>query len=363
MIPVATATGSLLQDSATNCLTKVHWLDILPVHLSSSGQSICIKLLALNVNLRNTEIFCEIATHQSFSKAASARQISQPAVSQALQQLEEHLGVELIDRSQRPIQMTAVGSVYFERCQRWLRDYREIEDSVHKYCGRLTGRVRIASIYSVGLLQMADYVDRFRREYPEVDLSLDYARPDDVYSQVLRDEVDLGIVSFPRDGGDVGCLPWQDQMMVLAVACEHAFARRESIQFSELSGQNVVAFTNDLVIRRKTEKLFKAAHLTVNTVHQFDNIETIKRAVEINLGVAILPLATLKRELEFKTLKAIPFSDCNFVRPLGIIHKRHKHLTRAAEKFVELLHDDIQSRETSSTPTKVLNGSTSEFAQ
>lgn len=319
--------------------------DMLPSHLFNSGHHICKSLLASLVNLRNTEIFCEIATLQSFSKAASARQISQPAVSQALQQLEEHLGVTLIDRSQRPIQLTAAGVVYFDRCQRWLQDYREIEDSVHEFSGRLTGKVRVASIYSVGLLQMADYVSRFRFEYPDADLTLDYSRPDDVYSQVLRDEVDLGIVSFPRDGGDVSCVEWQNQEMVLTTACEHRLADRASVSISELNGENIVAFTNDLMIRRKTEKLFKKFNLNLNVVHQFDNVETIKRAVEINLGVAILPLATLRRELEFNTLKAIPFSDCDFIRPLGIIHKRHKHLSRAAEKFVELLLEDLSPDE------------------
>ncbi len=305
------------------------------------------------------EIFCEIATHRSFSKAASARQISQPAVSQALQQLEEHLGVMLIDRSQRPIELTSAGGVYFERCQKWLGDYRAIESDVHQYSDRLTGRLRVASIYSVGLLQMADYTQRFRSDYPHVDLSLEYARTDDVYSRVLRDDVDLGIVSFPKDGGEIGCVPWQDQEMVLAVAHEHPFAHLDSLLLSELSGQNMVSFTNDLVIRRKTEKLLKKSHVSVNIVHQFDNLESVKRAVEINLGVAILPLATLRRELEFETLKAIPFSDCDFVRPLGIVHRRHKHLSRAAEKFVELLHEDLPPDEVTSIKTPAISSAIS----
>lgn len=313
--------------------------------LLSDGPFICKYLSEVALNLRNTEIFCEIATHRSFSKAASARQISQPAVSQALQQLEEHLGVALVDRSQRPIELTAAGSIYFERCQKWLDDYRAIEDEVHQFSGRLTGRVRIASIYSVGLLQMADYVNRFRLEYPDATVSLDYAQPDEVYSRVLRDDVDIGIVSFPRDGGEIGCLPWQDQEMVLAVACDHPFAGREQVQLADLEGQKVVAFTNDLTIRRETERLLKKAHVNVNVVNQFDNLETIKRAVEIDLGIAILPLATLRRELEFGTLCAIPFSDCHFVRPLGIVHRRHKHLSRAAEKFIELMHEDLPADE------------------
>jgi len=292
------------------------------------------------VNLRNTEIFCDIATHRSFSKAAVSRQISQPAVSQALQQLEDEIGVVLIDRSKRPIELTAAGSVYFERCQKWLLDYREIEDAVHRCSGRVVGKVRVSSIYSVGLLQMSSYVMRLRTEYPDIELHLDYGHPDAIYRRLQRDEVDLGIVSFPRVGGEIGSIPWQNQEMVLAVAATHPWAQREQISIKEIDRSDFVSFTADLTIRRKIEKLLKNADVSVNVTHQFDNVETIKRAVEIDLGVSILPLPTMRREMEFGALHAIPLTDVKFVRPLGIVHKRHKHLSRAAEKFVELLRED-----------------------
>lgn len=320
-------------------LTRLNADDIFRQRLSIHGSCIVFRLSGDLLNLRNTEIFCEIATHRSFSKAAAARQISQPAVSQALQQLEEHIGVELIDRSQRPIQLTAAGTIYFERCQKWLEDYRSIEDAVHQYSGRIVGRVRVASIYSVGLLQMSSYLDRFQAACPDVTVKLDYAQPDEIYARVLRDDVDLGIVSFPRDGGDLGCRPWLDQEMVLAMSPQHELTGHDSLSIQEIDGVDMVAFTNDLTIRRETDRLLKKYHVSTNIVHQFDNLETVKRAVEIGLGVAILPLPTLKRELEFQSLLAIPFSDCRFVRPLGIVHRRHKHLSRAAEKFVELLQE------------------------
>ena len=280
-------------------------------------------------------------------------------MSQALQQLEDQLGVTLVDRTQRPIELTSAGAVYFERCQRWLDEYREIEDEIGQLSGRITGRVRVASIYSVGLLQMSGYVRRFREEFPEVDLKLDYSQPDEVYERILRDDVDLGIVSFPRDSGDVGCISWCEQEMVLAVATDHELANRKTIELSQLSEIDLVAFTKNLTIRRETEKRLRQANVEFTVVHQFDNLETIKRAVEINLGVAILPLATLRRELEFETLKAVHFSDCTFVRPLGIVHRRHKHLSRAADKFVGLLHEDFSADEATPKPAAAIG---SQFA-
>ena len=292
------------------------------------------------MNIRNVEIFCDIAAHRSFSKAATGRNISQPAVSQALQQLEEDLGVELVDRSKRPIDLTPAGMFYFQRCQKWLLDYQEIEDAVQKHTGMVSGRLRVASIYSVGLLQMSSYVKKLRSDHPAIELRLDYAQPDEIYNRLMRDEIELGVVSFPKDGGDIGCIPWQNQQMVPAIGPGHRLAGQRSLSVGDLDGEDFIAFTADLTIRQKTGKLLKEHDVSVNIVQQFDNVETIKRAVEIDLGVAILPLPTLRRELEFGTLSAAHFQDASFSRPLGIVHRRNKHLSRAAEKFVELLHED-----------------------
>lgn len=306
------------------------------------------------MNLRNTEIFCEIATQRSFSKAAAARDISQPAVSQALQQLEEQIGATLVDRSQRPIALTAAGQIYYERCQRWLEDYQEIEDAVHACVGRIVGRVRVASIYSVGLLQMSGYVNRFCELYPDVKVDLSYAQTDEVYNRILRDECDVGIVSFPRDGGDIGCIRWQDQEMVLAVSPEHELAPFNELKLGQLDQQDFVSFTADLTIGRHVERLLKTRQVCVNIVHRFDNVENVKRAVEIGLGAAILPLVTMRREIEFGTLRAISLVDVDFVRPLGIVHRRNKHLSAAAEKFVELLRTDCQSDESCRMPENLV---------
>ncbi len=289
------------------------------------------------IHLRNAEIFCDVITHHGFSRAAEIRQISQPAVSQAVQHLEEHLGVKLIDRSRRPPELTPAGEVFFERVRKWLDEYRDIEDSLQKFKGKVAGRLRIVSIYSVGLLQMAAYRQRFLVEHPDVELKIEYTNPDDVYSRLLRDEADLGIVSFPRDGGDISCIEWLKQPMVLVVPPEHLFASLAQISVQQLMSREFVGFTSDLTIRRATDQILRKQNVTVNVVHQFDNVENVKRAVEIGEGIAILPEPSVQREVKDGLLVAIPFSDLEFTRPLGIVHKRNKSLSMAAEKFVALL--------------------------
>lgn len=293
------------------------------------------------MHLRNVEIFCDTVVHRSFSKAAEARGISQPAVSQAIQQLEDRLGLTLIDRSKRPLELTSAGRVYYDGCRKLLDDFRDVEGRVQQLNGRIIGRVRIAAIYSIGLLQMAEYAQEFEARYPEVDLRLDYLHPDDVYSRVRSDEADLGLVSFPKDGGDVASIPWQLQEMGLVVPPRHPLAGQSLRKLADLQGATFVGFTPDLTIRRETDRLLKKHRVSVELIHEFDNVENIKRAVEIGAGAAILPLATVRREVDAGLLVAIHLQDVQFIRPLGIIHKRHKHLSTAAERFVQLLCEEL----------------------
>lgn len=292
------------------------------------------------MHLRNVEMFCEVAHRRSFSKAAEAQSVSQSAASQAVLQLEDKLGTQLIDRSMRPLGLTPAGEIFYNGCRKLLDGFRNVEDKVRRMSDAVAGRLRVAAIYSVGLLQMDAYVRRLKELYPQAELKLAYLHPDDVYARVANDEADLGLVSFPKDGGDYGCIPWQSQPMGLVVPCDHPLASKRKLKANDLVGESFVAFTPELRIRRRIDRWLKEARVSVNVVHAFDNIENIKRAVEIGSGVAILPEPTVTREVDIGTLKFLPIKDVAWERPLGIIHRRNKSLTTVADKFVELLHED-----------------------
>jgi DNA-binding transcriptional LysR family regulator len=289
------------------------------------------------MHLRNVEIFCDVVTQGSFSKAAIEHEVSQSSASQAVHILEKRLGCRLIDRSKRPFELTAAGQIYYEGCRKILESIRHVEDRVQQMRNKVIGRVRLASIYSVGLLQMDTYAKRYKSEFPDVVLQLDYLHPDAVYSRILNDESDLGIVSFPRAGGEIASVAWQNQEMVLVVPRGHRYADRTSIAPPELDGESFVGFTSELTIHKHMDRWFKQAKITVDFVHVFDNVENIKRAVEIGSGVALLPAPTVRREAETGSLSAISIEGVPWHRPLGIIHRRNRKLTNPARKLVELL--------------------------
>ena len=289
------------------------------------------------MHLRNVQIFCDVVCQRSFSKAAKMHGVSQSLASQAVNMLEKQLQTQLIDRSKRPLELTPAGQVYFDGCRELLDSFREIEDRVQQMQDKVVGRVRMAAIYSVGLLQMDAYIKRYSELHPAVELWLDYLHPDEVYARIRSDEADMGLVSFPRDGGEISSIRWQDQEIVLAVPPGLRLAERTSAPVSELNGEACVTFTPELTIRKQIDRWLRRASVSVAVVHEFDNIENIKRAVEIGSGIALLPIPTMRREIEIGSLRAISLEDVDWCRPLGIVHKRHKTLSAAASKFVELL--------------------------
>lgn len=297
--------------------------------------------------LRTVELFCDVVALRSFSKAASEWDVTQSSVSQAIAALEKRLGVQLIDRSKRPFELTSAGVVYHEGCRSLLASFRGLEDRVRKMVDKVVGRVRIAAIYSVGLSEMDRYVARFRELYPDVELRFDYLHPDEVYRRVQADEADLGLVSFPKEGGEFTTQEWQQQPMVLVVPPDHKLVdeglEQSGVSVLALEGEDFVCFTEELKIRRQIDRWLKAAKVDVNEVHAFDNIEHIKRAVEIGSGVSVLPEPTVRREVEAGTLVSLPLKDVSWHRSVGVIQRRHKTLSTAASKFKELLKASVDS--------------------
>jgi len=289
------------------------------------------------VNLKSLKVFCDIVSRRSFSRAAEENGISQSGASQVVGQLEQRLGVQLIERSKRPLVPTREGQVFFDGCRKIIARYEALEDEVRTLHEEVAGRVRVAAIYSVGLHHMSRYVQEFMSRHPKANVRLEYLHPDRVLESVEQGQADVGIVSYPRSSRSIEAEPWREEPMVLVCAPGNPFAGRVQAALRELDGQRMVGFDSDLVIRHEIDRAMTAHDAEPNVVMEFDNIETIKRAVEIDAGVALLPEPTIGRELAAGTLCMVRLAGEELVRPLGIIHARGKPLPPTAERFVELL--------------------------
>jgi DNA-binding transcriptional LysR family regulator len=289
------------------------------------------------MQFESLKVFCDVARQRSFSQAAQANDLTQSAVSQVVLQLEKRLGVQLVNRSTRPLQLTELGRVYYEGCKVLVEQYLELEASVRSAQARLDVTVQVAAIYSVGLGDLGRYVERFAALQPEARVQVEYLHPDRVYERVGDGSADLGLVSFPRRSAKLLALPWREEEMVLACPPGHALARNLAVQPAQLQGEKFVAFCKGLSVRREVDRFLRDHGVAVEVAMEFDNIESIKKAVEIASGVALLPEPTLQREVRARTLVAVPLYGVRLVRPLGIIYARHHHLSTAALRFIDLL--------------------------
>ena len=300
------------------------------------------------MHLESLKVFCDVAGLRSFSRAADENGMSQSGASQAVHQIEDRLGVKLIDRSKRPFVLTPAGQLYYKNCRRLLDRYFALEEEVKSHQDKVAGHVHVASIYSIGLSHMNQFVKGFIADYPQSNVQIEYQHPHRVTQLVENDQVDLGLVSYPASTRSIEAIPWREEPMVVVCAQDHRFSQYSSIALAELDGIDFVGFDEGLQIRRSIDRALAESCVGVNVVMQFDNIETIKRATETGAGITVLPEPTVDREIRLGSLVAIPLSDKPMVRPLGVIHRRGKEQNRTARRFIDMLLEQVR-------PTVVIN--------
>jgi DNA-binding transcriptional LysR family regulator len=289
------------------------------------------------MNLSNFKLFCDVVRYKSFSRGAAINGITQSAASQTINSLEREVGVQLIDRRKRPFILTAEGEIYYQGLCEILHQYETTKASIENLRNNVSGTVRVAAIYSIGLHDMNEVMQRFMTLYPKAKVCLEYQLPSKIYDAIVNEEADIGIVSYPVEDHDLSVIPLRSENMALVCHPEHHLARLETVSPDQLDGEDFVSFDRELAISRELERFFRKQNISVRKVMEFDNVETIKQAVEIGAGVTILPEPTVRRDAQRGTLAAITLQNCDMQRPIGIIYQHRKIFTPAITRFIELL--------------------------
>jgi DNA-binding transcriptional LysR family regulator len=303
------------------------------------------------MHLRFLKIFCDIVDMRSFSRAAKANSVSQSNASQIVHQLEDRMGVQLIDRSTRPFVVTPEGKRFHEGARVIVQRYDDLEREVRSLHEAVVARLTVASIYSVGLAHMSGCLREFLAAHPKADVRLEYLHPHRVYETVDNGQADIGLVSYPEESPSLATIPWRTEPMVLVCHPLHSFAKQRSVPLESLQGEPFVAFQAGLKIRDEIDRAFAMRKVWPRVEHELDNIEVMKQVIiETGVGVSVLPRPTVAREVEFGTLVQIPFEGEPLARPLGIIHRRDRKLSETAQQFIQLL----QSQATPATEVSAL---------
>jgi DNA-binding transcriptional LysR family regulator len=290
-----------------------------------------------HMQLETLKVFCDLVECGSFSQAAVRNFITQSAVSQQIRALESRFNTPLLVRQGRSIHPTEAGRILYEGAQGILDQLERIDLQLQSRGEEMVGNVRIATIYSVGLYEMSQVIKTFLKAYPKVNLHVEYCRANRVYEECQKGGADIGIVTYPKPRKGLEVIPLPADKLILICAPQHPFARRRQIDMRMLHGQNFVAFERDIPSRRALDQIFREHEVKVRVIMELDNIDTIKHSVEIGVGVSIVPLFSVQREVQSGTLAQVHFKGQTFLRPLGVIVKSKRAMIPAAKKLIELL--------------------------
>jgi DNA-binding transcriptional LysR family regulator len=294
------------------------------------------------MQIESLKVFCDLTETESFTKAAQINGVTQSAVSQQISSLERQFKSLLIERSKKKFRLTREGQVLYDYSKQIIATYDALHSKLQEIKDIISGTIRVATIYSIGLHDLPPYVKRFLKSYPTVNIHVEYRRANQVYEDVLGNVVDLGLVAYPTKDAKLEIIPIKKDPLVLVCHPHHPLAKAKGIKLKTLAGQKFIGFEPDIPTRKAIDKVLREHSVEVNHVMEFDNIETVKRAVEIDAGIAIVPQSTITQEIQKQTLASLPIDDAEMYRPLAAIYKKTKVLSPALKQFLAILKEETK---------------------
>lgn len=290
------------------------------------------------MQIETFRVFKDLVETASFSRAAESNGITQSAVSQQVRAIEKRFQVRLIERGRRFFSLTPEGKAFLVASREILDAYDNLDSRIQEISHVISGEVRVATVLSIGLHELPPGLHAFRKSHPAVEVRVDYCRSNEVYGAVMEGRCDLGLVAYPaRKRGLQVMTFWRDQLVVVCAPTHRLAKRRRKLKLEDLAGVKFVAFEPDLPTRKEVDRRLRQHGVRIKPILEFDNIETVKRAVEIEDGVSIVPAICVREEVASGHLVAMEIDAPDMWRPLGAIMKSSSVSAPAVKEFLSML--------------------------
>ena len=288
------------------------------------------------------KVFLTVATEKSFSRAGEKLLRTQPAVSLAIQRLETELQEKLIDRSGKDLILTDSGQIVLEYARRFENIERDLTDALKELRDHSAGRLSIGANESTALY-LLKHIEGYRRLYPKVKVEVRRSLSSKVPSQLIDGDLELGIISYdPDDDRLVSTVIYRDHL-AFVVSPQHRFANRDEVSITELGMETFVAHNVISPYRAMVIKAFQSYKVPLNMDVEMPTIETIRRMVQRNEGVAFLPRMCVEQEIEQGVLCEVRVPELRMERPIRLVHPAKRALSHAARAFLELVRGNTAS--------------------
>jgi LysR family transcriptional regulator, transcriptional activator of the cysJI operon len=292
------------------------------------------------MQIENLKLFCDLVETQNFTRAAKRNSITASAVTQMLHHLERDAGEMLILRGSHKFQLTRAGETYYQYASEIVRLYADAVRRVQEVGDTIGGGVELGVCHSILLHQLPPCLKQFQRDFPAVQINVRHGLIDRVHGQVLENTVDLGLVCYPRRLPGLAVDPFRHERLVLVCHPQHPLATRTTVTVPDLKGCQFVAW-NEIRWSPFLRNVPNCQRHLFAPHRECDQVEPVKRMVEMDAGVAILPEALVQSEVASQTLVAVPFADGGRTEPLAVIYREQKKLTPAMINFINALKQSV----------------------
>ncbi len=282
------------------------------------------------------KVFLTVATERSFSRAGEKLLRTQPAISIAIQRLESDLKEKLIDRSGRELLLTDAGRVVLEYARRFQHLEADLENSLRELKDNYAGRLSIGANESMSLY-LIELIERYRRIFPKVKIQVRRSESSKIPSQLLDGELELGVISYePADDHLLSEVIYTDRL-TLIVSPQHRFSNRPEVSITELDMETFIAHNVLSPYREAVLREFQRYKVPINMDVEMPTVETIRRLVQDNEGVAFLPRMCVEQELRQNLLREVKVKELNLERKIRLVYPGRRALSHAAKAFLEVV--------------------------
>lgn len=291
------------------------------------------------MDIKHMKYFVEVVDQKGMTNASKSLYIAQPTISKAIKDLEKELDMTFFDRSKRQLVLTDAGKVFYKKCKEILTLYKDLPKEISSLLGLETGHISIGLSAVMNMNKFIHILGEFHQEYPNVTYNLVEKGGKMIETQLINDEIDIGITTIPVDQDIFHSIPLYQEDLKLVVNKEHRLANREQINMAMLKDEDFILFNEDFYLNDKIIEAAKNAGYVPKTISKISQWNFIENLLSAHLGVSILPENIVN--LLDGSFKNITIDDPGMRWELGVIWKRDKYLSHATRKWIEFMKERL----------------------
>jgi DNA-binding transcriptional LysR family regulator len=289
------------------------------------------------INLSLLRIFQAVAEMRSFTRAAEVVHLTQPGISKHIRQMEEYYGAPLFDRLGKKVAVTQAGEILLEATQEIMASITNAEQKIEEFKGLHGGKLVLGASFPIGIYFLPAILAAFRKQHPAVDVVLDISLGERIGAKILANKLDLGLVSHEVHDPRLTCSEFMTDELIAITPSNHRWASKLRIKPQELLEETFIVTARGAGIRAVVEERLREKGIVLKDVLDFGNLEGVKRAVEVGLGVSIQSQSVVQREISAGSLAGIPVAGMDVKLAHFYVRRKDKHLSNATKAFLVLL--------------------------